>query len=86
MTGVVTDTMCGKDHASMGASDSVKCTRECVKSDRSKWKYALSTPDGVYVFADQERAEKFSGRPVSVIGTVDTKTKTVSASKIDPAH
>lgn len=83
ITGVVTDTMCGKDHASMGASDPVKCTRECVKSDPSKWKYALSTANAVYVFADQQQAEKFAGRSVSVTGTIDAKAKTVRASKID---
>ena len=39
-TGVVTDTMCGRDHAMMKVSPDAKCVVECVKGDKNT-KYAL---------------------------------------------
>src|ERR1019366_1839756 len=39
-TGVITDTMCGNDHAMMKVSPDSKCVVECVKGDKNT-KYAL---------------------------------------------
>jgi hypothetical protein len=39
-TGVITDTMCGKDHAMMKVAPDSKCAMECVKGDKDT-KYAL---------------------------------------------
>lgn len=34
-TGVITDSMCGKDHAAMKVSPESKCVKECVKAGSS---------------------------------------------------
>jgi hypothetical protein len=82
-TGVVTDTMCGADHAHMGISPDAKCVRECVKSDPKKWKYALLVGKTVYVLSDQQTPEKFAAQKVKVTGTLYEKTKILKVDKIE---
>ena len=72
--GVVTDTMCGRDHKAMnhnGPED--KCVRDCV-ADGKIYKYALAHPKGVYVLSDQETPAKFAGKRVKVTGVLYPKT------------
>jgi len=69
-TGVVTDAMCGKDHAMMGVKPDAKCVTECVK-DGSK--YALVVGDNVYELSDQKAPEKFAAQKVKVTGTLNGK-------------
>lgn len=69
-TGVVTDAMCGKDHAMMGVKPDAKCVTECVK-DGSK--YALVVGDNVYELSDQKAPEKFAAQKVKVTGTLSGK-------------
>ena len=59
-TGVITDTMCGKDHAMMKVSPDSKCVVECVKGDKNT-KYALFDGKNVYVLSDQKSPEQFAG-------------------------
>lgn len=74
-TGVITDTMCGSDHAHMGVSPDTKCVRDCVKSNPTKWKYALLTDDKkVLVLSDQATPEKFAAQKVKVKGVLYEKT------------
>jgi hypothetical protein len=70
-TGVITDAMCGKDHAMMGVKPDAKCVTACVK-DGSK--YALIVGDNVYELSDQKTPEKFAAQKVKVTGTLDGKT------------
>jgi hypothetical protein len=67
-TGVVTDSMCGKDHAMMGVKPDSKCVLECVKSGS---KYALLEGTNVYELSDQKAPEKFAGQKVKVTGTLN---------------
>ncbi len=69
-TGLVTDAMCGKDHAMMGVKPDAKCVTECVKSGS---KYALIVGDNVYELSDQKTPEKFAAQKVKVTGTLDGK-------------
>jgi hypothetical protein len=80
-TGVITDTMCGKDHAMMKVSPDAKCVVECVRGDKNT-KYALFDGKNVYVLSDQQTPQKFAGKTVTVTGTLYEKTKILKADSI----
>lgn len=84
-TGVITDTMCGKDHAAMKVSPDAKCVVECVKHDKAN-KYALFDGKNVYVLSDQRTPEQFAGKKVSVTGTLYEKTKILKVDSITAAR
>ena len=67
-TGVITDTMCGKDHAMMNVKPDSKCVIECVKAGS---KYALLEGTNVYELSDQKTPEKFAAQKVKVTGTLN---------------
>jgi hypothetical protein len=80
-TGVITDDMCGKDHAMMNVKPDAKCVAECVKSGS---KYALLDGGNIYSLSDQKAPEKFAGQKVKVTGTLNGKTiqvQTITAAK-----
>ena len=83
-TGVITDTMCGKDHAMMKVSPDSKCVVECVKGDKNT-KYALFDGKNVYVLSDQKTPEQFAGKKVTVTGTLYEKTKILQVDSIAAA-
>ena len=83
-TGVITDTMCGKDHAMMKVTPDAKCVIECVKSDKNT-KYALLDGKNVYVLSDQKTPEQFAGKKVTVTGTLFEKTKILKVDSIAAA-
>jgi hypothetical protein len=83
-TGVITETMCGTKH-NMGITDKAKCIRECVKSDPTKYKYALQTGEKLYVLSDQRTPEQFAGARVNVTGTLFEKTGIIRTDKIERA-
>jgi len=66
--GVITDTMCGKDHAMMNVKPDSKCVTDCVKAGS---KYALLEGSNVYELSDQKAPEKFAGQKVKVTGTLN---------------
>lgn len=76
-TGVITDSMCGKDHKAMGVTPASKCVRDCVHADPSKYKYALYNGKDVYLLSDQKTPERFAAQRVTVRGTLDPKTNTI---------
>ncbi len=78
-TGVITDTMCGKDHSMMKVAPDSKCVLECVKAGA---KYALYDGKDVYVLSDQKAPGKFAAKKVKVTGTLDAKTKTIQVVSI----
>jgi hypothetical protein len=84
LTGVITDTMCGKDHAMMKVSPDSKCVVECVKGDKNT-KYALFDGKNVYVLSDQKTPEQFAGKKVTVTGTLYEKTKILQVDSIAAA-
>jgi hypothetical protein len=82
MSGVVGDSMCGKDHMMMGdvGKDVVKCTIDCVKEG---YKYVLINAKGEsFVLADQKAAEEYAGKSVSVSGHINCISKTIDAKSI----
>jgi hypothetical protein len=83
-TGVITDTMCVKNHAPMKVTPDDKCVRECVQHDKSN-KYALYAGRDVYVLSDQKTPEQFAGRKVKMTGTLFQKTKIVKVDSISAA-
>lgn len=82
-TGVITDTMCGKDHAHMGVSPDEKCVRECVRASKGKFKYALWDGKKMYVLSDQQAPEKFAAKQVKVTGTLFEKTGIIKVDKME---
>lgn len=83
-TGVITDTMCGKDHKHMGATDDAKCVRDCVKS--GQFKYALLAGDAVYTLSDQQTPEKFAAKKVRIKGVLYEKTRILKVESIEAAR
>jgi hypothetical protein len=84
-TGTITDNMCARGgHAQMrmGPTDA-DCTTACVSAHGAT--YVLYTGKDVYTLSDQQTPEKFAGLKVSVIGTLDTKTRTIQVESIAAA-
>lgn len=71
--GIITETMCGADHAMMNISPDAKCVVECVKHDKNI-KYALLVGKKLYVLSDQQTPEKFAAQKVKITGTLFEKT------------
>ena len=80
LTGVISDDMCGKDHAMMNVKPDSKCVTDCAKAGS---KYVLLSGTNVYVLSDQKAPEKYAGRKVTVTGTVDGKN--IQVGSIAPA-
>ena len=78
-TGIITDSMCGKDHAMMKVTPDSKCVVECVKHGS---KYALHDGKTAYVLSDQKTPEQFAGRKVKVTGTLFEKTRILQVDSI----
>jgi hypothetical protein len=76
-TGVITDNMCAQTgHAAMrmGPTDA-ECTIACVIAHGAT--YVLLAGKNVYALGDQRTPEEFAGQKVKVVGTLDTKTRTI---------
>lgn len=80
-TGIITDTKCAGSHAGMPEAASAGCVRRCVKTEPGV-RFALHDGKAMYVLADQAGGDKFAGRRVVVIGTVDKETNTLTAKSI----
>ena len=78
-TGVITDSMCGQDHAMMKVTPDSKCVQECVKHGS---KYALFDGKTAYVLSDQKTPEQFAGQKVKITGTLYEKTKILKIDSI----
>ena len=78
-TGVITDSMCGKNHAPMQVTPDSKCVQECVKAGS---KYALFDGTNTYVLSDQKTPEQFAGQKVRITGTLFEKTKILKVDSI----
>jgi hypothetical protein len=81
-SGAITDSMCDEaDHSRMrmGPTDA-ECTIACVAMHDAK--YILYDGRNAYTLSDENLAEKFAGRKVTVTGTLDAKTKTIHVDSI----
>jgi hypothetical protein len=84
-TGVITDNMCARaNHASMrmGPTDA-DCTKACVSAHDAK--FVLFDGKEVYALSDQKTPEKFAAQKVTVVGTLDVKTKTIQVDSMTAA-
>ena len=81
-TGVITDSMCGKDHSQMrmGPTDA-ECTTACVAAHGAA--YVLSNGTNLYELSDQQQPEPFAGKKVRVVGRVDTAKKLIVVESIE---
>jgi hypothetical protein len=84
-TGTITDDLCAKaGHASMrmGPTDA-DCTKACIVSHGAQ--YVLFDGKDAYILSDQQAPEKFAAQKVTVVGTLDAKTKTIRVQTIAAA-
>ena len=84
-TGTITDSMCDRaDHSrmKMGSTDA-ECTLACIDAHGAT--YVLYDGKEAYTLSDQQKPEKFAGQKVTVIGTLDAKTKTIKVDSITAA-
>jgi hypothetical protein len=82
-TGVITETMCSRDHKAMKIAPEAKCVRDCV-GDGKTYKYALLVGDQVYTLSDQETPAKFAAQRVEVTGVLYEKTNIIKVEAIKP--
>ena len=84
-TGTITDNMCTQaDHSGMrmGATGA-DCAKACVSAHDAK--YVLYDGKEVFMLSDQRAPEKFAAQKVTVMGTLDAKTKTIQVDSITAA-
>jgi hypothetical protein len=84
-SGVVTDDNCvNGDHSHMKMGDTdAECAVACINAHGAS--YVLFDGKNAYTLSDQKSPEKFAGQKVRVVGTLDTKTKTIQVSSISSA-
>jgi len=83
-SGTITDSMCeNADHKDMKMGNDPKCVVECIKGMGGK--YALYDGKTTYILSDQKTPAKFAAKKVTVTGTLDEKTKTITVATITAA-
>jgi len=84
-TGTITDDECSRaDHTRMrmGPTDAA-CVLACISAHGGA--YVLYDGKDVYELSDQRTPEQFAGQKVRVIGTLDSRTKTIQVDSISAA-
>lgn len=83
-TGVVIDNDCaGLGHASMRMAETdPECARACVLSHGSA--FMLEAGKDIYGLSDQKTSERLAGQRVTVVGTLDSKTRRIQVESIAP--
>jgi hypothetical protein len=75
--GVITDSICGARHASGSGKSPAECARACVRKGSN---YMLVDGNKIYMLdGSGPEIDKLAGQRVSVAGTLDGKTITVSS-------
>lgn len=77
INGVISDSMCGKDHSKMGGTgtDPAACVAKCVGSGA---KYVLVDDKGdSYALSDQEKPKELAGKTVAITGHIDPAEKSI---------
>lgn len=80
--GVISDSMCGKDHSKMGEAGKQpsKCIEQCVASGA---KYVLVDEKGdSYTLSDQEKSKILAGKHVAISGHIDPSEKAIHVHSI----
>ena len=76
-TGLITDSVCAMGNHSamqMGPTDA-DCVTACVAAHGAT--YVLYDGKNTYELSDQKTPEKFAAKKVTVVGTLDAKTKII---------
>lgn len=84
-TGIITDTECaiaGHSRMQMGPTDAA-CVLACI--DMHGATYVLVDGKEVYGLSDHRTPQKFSGQKVTIVGTLDEKTRTIQVESISAA-
>jgi len=80
--GVITDDNCDNgDHSHMKMGDTdAECTVACINAHGAS--YVLFDGKTAYTLSDQKSPEKFAGKKVKVVGTLDAGKKIIQVSSI----
>jgi hypothetical protein len=86
-TGVISESMCGINHTSMGLSPDPKCIVECIKHGQGV-RYVLieETSKAIYTLSDQQTPERFAAQRVRIQGVYYPKTKILKVDSIESAR
>lgn len=84
-TGVISDSMCLRDHTMMKVTPDSKCVKECVKASKDIT-YSLLVGKNAYTLDDREKPAKFAGQKVRVTGVLQAKTKVIEVASIEAAR
>lgn len=84
-TGVVSDSMCMRDHAAMKVTPVSKCVNDCVKASKDI-RYTLIAGKNAYTLGDREKPAKFAGQKVKVTGVLREKTNVLEVESIEPVR
>ena len=86
ITGTISDSMCpAGDHSKMRMGPTnAECTIAC--NDGHGAPYVLYDGKDTYTLSDQKTPEKFAGKKVTVMGTLDAKNKTIQVTSIAAAN
>lgn len=78
ISGVISDSMCGKDHSVMGemGKDPAACTKKCVEGG-AKYVLVESKSGDVYSLSDQDKFADLGGKSVSIEGHIDPSEKSI---------
>ena len=83
-TGVITDDMCkDANHKKMKMASDAKCVAECIKGMHGN--YVLYDGKASYKLSDQKAPAKFAAKKVTVTGTLDEKTQTITVASMAAA-
>ena len=85
-TGTITDSECATaDHSRMQMGPTAaECVRACIDAHGAT--YVLYDGTAVYELSDQKAPEQFAAQKVTVVGTLDPKTKTIRVQSITAAR
>jgi hypothetical protein len=81
-TGTITDDVCARaDHSQMrmGPTDA-ECAAACIDAHGAT--YVLFDGENAYTLSDQLAAKKFAAKKVRIVGTLDSKTRTILVESI----
>jgi hypothetical protein len=79
-SGWITDTACAAKGASASHAD---CAVKCVKDKGAKWALYNEADKSVWVLSDQAGAAKMVGKQVTVKGSADAATKTITVASME---
>ena len=84
-TGTITDSLCARaDHSKMQmGSNDAECTLACIDAHGAT--YILFDGKEAYDLSDQKTPQKFAGKKVTVVGSLDEKTKKIQVESITAA-